>query len=166
MRSVNHRAGVRFSAACLLGVLFGGPLGCGADDKFSEETSDEYTEPLTDAVIGTPSSLITVPLSGAPVEVPISGQAGASSGAGGSAGNVGSGGATSVGGSVSVGGSGPAGAGGSSGNPGTGGGFGSWHFDDCSAKSHFLADSSGLGANAQQALKASCVPGISGLGCS
>ena len=42
--------------------------------------------------------------------------------------------------------------------------FGQWHFDDCSPKSHFLIDSSGEGATAQQALKASCVPGISGLG--
>jgi hypothetical protein len=39
-----------------------------------------------------------------------------------------------------------------------------WHFDDCSPSSHFLVDSSGEGANAQQALGAACVAGISGLG--
>ena len=57
---------------------------------------------------------------------------------------------------------GRAGTGGTGG--GAGGGFGFWHFDDCSATSHFLTDSSGLGANAQQALQADCVDGISGLG--
>ena len=41
---------------------------------------------------------------------------------------------------------------------------GLWHSDDCSPTSHFLLDSSGEGANAQHALNASCVPGISGLG--
>ncbi|MCL2448669.1 MAG: LamG domain-containing protein, partial [Polyangiaceae bacterium] len=44
------------------------------------------------------------------------------------------------------------------------GGFGQWHFDDCSPTSNFLTDASGAGANAQQALGAACVPGISGLG--
>jgi hypothetical protein len=44
------------------------------------------------------------------------------------------------------------------------GGFGQWHFDDCSPSSNFLIDSSGFGANAQHALGAACVPGISGLG--
>ena len=43
-------------------------------------------------------------------------------------------------------------------------GFGFWHFDDCSPNSHFLVDSSGFGANAQQALQAACVPGLSNLG--
>jgi hypothetical protein len=42
--------------------------------------------------------------------------------------------------------------------------FGQWHFNDCSPDSHFLVDSSGLGATAQQALKADCVQGIDGLG--
>ena len=56
-----------------------------------------------------------------------------------------------------------AGAGGSGSDPGTPG-FGMWHFDDCSASSHFLRDSSGFGANAQQALNAACVAGISNLG--
>ncbi|HYP76419.1 MAG TPA: LamG domain-containing protein [Polyangiaceae bacterium] len=53
---------------------------------------------------------------------------------------------------------------GGEGDPGSDGGFGLWHFDDCSPNSHFLVDSSGLGANAQQALKAACVAGISGKG--
>jgi hypothetical protein len=44
------------------------------------------------------------------------------------------------------------------------GSFGQWHFDDCSAQSHFLVDSSGGGATAQHALNAACVPGIQGLG--
>ena len=56
------------------------------------------------------------------------------------------------------------GSSGSGGSGGPGGGSGFWHFDDCSATSHFLADSSGFGANAQQALNAACVPGISGQG--
>jgi hypothetical protein len=45
-----------------------------------------------------------------------------------------------------------------------GGGFGFWHFDDCSPTSHFLLDSSGMGATAQHELNALCVPGISGAG--
>ena len=47
---------------------------------------------------------------------------------------------------------------------GSPGGFGFWHFDDCSPTSNFLVDSSGFGANAQHALGAACVAGISGLG--
>jgi hypothetical protein len=170
----NEWAGKRFSALSLLGAVF--VFGCGADDKFSAETDDEYTEPLTNAIIGTPTGVITIPADGrAAISAADPGKGGAP-GAGGAANSAGG---TSFPGagfgnssSAGAGGSFPtAGSGGSNGGsfpggsgPGTGGGFGQWHFDDCSPKSHFLLDSSGLGANAQQALKASCVPGISGLG--
>ncbi|HVV17547.1 MAG TPA: LamG domain-containing protein [Polyangia bacterium] len=79
-----------------------------------------------------------------------------SGGSFGSDGGIGTGGRTGMGGHL--------GTGGVGGGGGSGGGFGFWHFDDCSATSHFLVDSSGFGANAQQALKAACVSGISGLG--
>ncbi|HEY3668749.1 MAG TPA: LamG domain-containing protein, partial [Polyangiaceae bacterium] len=139
--------------------MFGAPLGCGgaADDKFSAESYDEYTEPLTNAVIGTPSGVITIPAAGSSGVSTVSESLTAPKpGAGGAAGGMGTAGAPSSGGSSA------GGAGGGTG-PG-GGGFGFWHFDDCSPTSHFLVDSSGFGANAQQALKADCVPGISGQG--
>ncbi|HVY39135.1 MAG TPA: LamG domain-containing protein [Polyangia bacterium] len=185
------------------------------DPKFAADTYDEYTEPLTDAVIGTPDGTTTIGADGETTFVAAAavatGRAGAPGmgggsgvgggiGAGGSIGTGGSfgadggvatGGKPGLGGSIGTGGlptggiSGTGGAvsgaggvtgvggvrgmGGRSGTGGTGGGaapggFGSWHFDDCSATSHFLVDSSGFGANAQQALKADCVPGFNGLG--
>src|SRR5262245_50082940 len=97
------------------------------DDRFAAETFDEYTDPLTDVVIGEPGKP-------APEESTAStSEALAAADADGGA-------------------------------PPLPTGFGSWHFDDCSPDSHFLIDSSGAGANAQQALGAACVPGISGLG--
>jgi Concanavalin A-like lectin/glucanases superfamily len=156
VRIKKNRPEIRFSAACVVGIFLGVPLGCAADDQFSAETSDEYTEPLKNALIGTPSSTISIPLSGPAVEVLSVGKAGAAGtggSTGGAAGGPGSGGSSGVG---------PADGG--SPDDGSSTGFGFWHFDDCSPKSHFLRDSSGLGANAQQALQASCVPGISGLG--
>ena len=192
--------GLRFPITCLGALLLSVPLGCGADDKFAADTDDEYTEPLVDAIIGTPNSVTTISptgvsqvqeASGAKVKGSV-GSGGATSigstGSGGSAGKAGSGaagkgstggtgvggkgstGGTGIGGKSSTGGSGKAGFGGGpigeagSTDPGTDGGFGFWHFDDCSPTSHFLIDSSGLGANAQQALKADCVAGISGKG--
>jgi len=172
MRSVgdNKQAGLRFAGVCLLTLAFGGPLGCAADDPFAAQSSDEYTERLTDAVIGTPTGVITVSPDGKSVVT-------AAGGSTGSAGAPSAGGGGNTGGSVGAGGSaGKAGSPGTAGSsnggfgqagstdPGQSSGFGSWHFDDCSPKSHFLIDSSGFGANAQQPLKASCVPGISGLG--
>jgi hypothetical protein len=112
----------------------------------------------------------------------ITGAAGRGTGGGGmlaTGGRVGTGGIVGGDGGVSTGGtSGIGGKGGTGGTFGTGGifgtdggaagsssaGFGFWHFDDCSPTSHFLADSSGFGANAQQTLKADCVAGISGQG--
>jgi hypothetical protein len=155
----NKRAGVWLCAGCVVAVL-GAPLGCGgaSDDKFSARSDDEYTEPLTNAVIGTPSGVINVPPAGSSAGSTVSealsvGKAGAP--------GSGSGGGAPIPGPGSGGGAG-IGEGGS--GPSNDGGFGFWHFDDCSPKSHFLADSSGFGANAQQALKADCVAGISGQG--
>jgi hypothetical protein len=155
-------------AAFLIGC--GGSSGGGApadDKRFSGLTDDEYTEPLTDAVIGSPSGIVSIGADGGTTVVsdggsgPSGGGGGSSSGSGGSSGGGPMGG-DDGGGGVAVD-SGPVGFG-DGGADGGGGGFGSWHFDDCSPKSHFLVDSSGFGANAQQALKASCEPGISGLG--
>ncbi|MEO7033176.1 MAG: LamG domain-containing protein [Polyangiaceae bacterium] len=159
-----------------LALVCGAAVGCGgADDKFSAQSDDENTESLTNAVIGTPTGTTTISSSGVVTTEATSGKAG--SGAGGSAGSgggpVSSAGAPSAGGSTSgsAGAStGPAaGAGGIIGqagstDPADGSGFGQWSFDDCSPTSHFMADSSGNNANAQQALKASCVAGISGQG--
>lgn len=190
-------AGLRFPITCLGALLLAAPLGCGADDKFSAESDDEYTEPLVDAIIGTPDGVTKISPTGVSQVQEASGVKGAvgsggatsigSTGSTGSAGKATSGGAAgrgSTGGTGSAGkastggfggkgstggagkpgvGGGPIGEGGST-DPGTGGGFGFWHFDDCSPTSHFLVDSSGLGANAQQALKADCVAGISGKG--
>jgi len=185
MRNQGHekRVGTRLPASCLVAVLFAAPLGCGGGDKFSAETDDEYTEQLTDAVIGSPTGVTTVSATGQsqvaetalgkPVVVGSGGATGMSGGPS-TGGAVGVGGVTGIAGKAGVGGStGTAGSGtGNAGgigeagsiDPGQGGGFGSWHFDDCSPSSHFMVDSSGFGANAQQALKAACVPGISGLG--
>ena len=163
--------------------------GCedGGDPRFKAETYDEYTEPLTNAVIGTPSGTFVVNAVGA--DGGVIGAGGATgrpdagpvtdagmTGAGGQRGVGGrSGGADAgagIGGAMTgTGGRGIAGKGGGvdGGFGGVGGGvdpggFGFWHFDDCSPASHFLIDSSGFGANAQQALNAACVTGISGQG--
>jgi hypothetical protein len=159
MRSAfNGRVVGRFSALGLLGIACGLPLGCGADDKFAAESDDEYTEPLANAIIGTPTGVLEISADG---RTTISAGKGGATGAGGAAGSPSMGGGPSAGGKAGGGGAFPEGG---SPDPGTSGGFGQWHFDDCSPKSHFLLDSSGLGANAQQALRASCVPGVSGLG--
>jgi concanavalin A-like lectin/glucanase superfamily protein len=165
------------------------------DPRFAADTYDEYTEPLIDAVIGTPAGT-TVLRSGASITsgatgptgaagasgtLPKSGGMGVDGGVATGTGAVGglTGGVTGVGGSFGGGmgpGNGKGGEGGQAGgvfsDGGVGGpggvsgtaGFGFWHFDDCSPTSHFLVDSSGFGANAQQALKADCVTGISNLG--
>ncbi len=165
------RVGVRCCAlTLLLGACF--TPGCGADDKFAAETNDEYTTKLTDALVGSPSGLTSIGPDGVSTALPVasSGSGGATGGPVASGGSVGIAGSASVGGAVGVGGSGTGNVGNVGGfgeggaGQGSGGGFGFWHFDDCSPTSHFLADSSGNGANAQQALKAKCVPGISGLG--
>jgi len=186
-------------------LLLNIPLGCGTDDKFAAESDDEYTEPLVNAVIGTPSGVTAISESGVAQVIGVGGAASTGSGKGatggsskagakGSTGGVGGRGSTGVGSAgrgstgISFGGkgsTGPAPKGGSGGrgstggpsagkgptggsagavDPGDEGGFGQWHFDDCSPTSHFLRDSSGFGAHAQQALKANCVQGINGLG--
>ncbi len=176
-RGARVRAGVALFVCAL--PLFGlSAVACGGaspganhgqdDDKFATPTNDEYTQALTNAVIGTPTGVIMVGMDGG-VSPPIpvdSGSVGmgpaADSGAldAGTASDDGSapppveddsGVIESDGGIITS----------PDGGPST---FGQWHFDDCSPKSHFLIDSSGEGATAQQALKASCVPGISGLG--
>ncbi len=143
-----------------------GPNPGQAPDKFAAPTNDEYVEALTNAVIGTPTGVITVGADGAAsAPVPVvaaAGDAGPASDAG-QASDAGvvlegddGGSASDDGGGVVF----PPPDGGV-GSPSS---FGQWHFDDCSPTSHFLVDSSGAGANAQHALKADCVPGISGLG--
>jgi hypothetical protein len=151
--------------------------GSGGDQRFAAESYDEYTEPLTNAVIGSPSGVVTIgPVAdagtgsiravasgittGTATGISVSGGTGTGMGVGGSSGGIGVGGGSSNGGSTDAGsGAGDGGPGG-----GTGGGFGFWHFDDCSPTSNFLVDSSGEGANAQHTLRGACVPGISGLG--
>jgi hypothetical protein len=143
-------------------ALFAGCAGR-VDSRFSAETYDEYTEPLTNAVIGTPTGVITV---GVPTSD--AGSAGGSGSSGSSSGVSGGGGGTAGGGASSGGGFSDAGVfddgGFSDGGPGQTGGSAQWSFDDCSPKSNFLADTTGGGANAQHALGASCVPGIKNLG--
>src|SRR5215471_9967116 len=108
-----------------------------ADSRFAAQSYDEYAEPLTNVVIGTPDGVIV-----AEAVAPDGGIIGASS---------------AVDGGVAV----AAAAGDDGGPPG---GTSSWNFDDCDPNSHFLVDSSGSGANAQRALGDNCVNGISNLG--
>ncbi len=208
---MKQRACTRLVVGLIAGLI-GVAAGCAekSDPKFAADTYDEYTEPVTNAVIGTPEGTTTISSSGEKVFIPaaamaaaagVGGQGGrtgtaGSSGLAGSrgtggivgadggvatggmtgfAGAIGTGGIVGVGGFPGTGGvvtgiggrtgvGGIRGMGGVGGGGGGGGGFGFWHFDDCSADSHFLVDSSGFGANAQQAVDAACVPGISGLG--
>ncbi|HET7538645.1 MAG TPA: LamG domain-containing protein [Polyangiaceae bacterium] len=186
---------MRFHVGCLAAAISSLSMGCAGDDKFATETDDEYTEPLTNAVIGTPTGVTTISATGVaqvaeaagPKASVVIGAGGATSvaGATGVAGKASTGGSGGFGGKASTGGfggsfggkastggfggkasagapsKGGAGGVGGTGNPNAG--FGQWHFDDCSPTSHFLRDSSGFGANAQQELKADCVQGISGL---
>jgi hypothetical protein len=203
-------------SACLalLGACSSG-VGTTNDRRFAAQTSDEYTQPIDNVVIGTPTGVTRearlMPngqviggiveanseqasqalAARAPVSAPDGGATIGASGTTSGTTSVGTSGTTSigtsgttsigtsgtssgiatagsssgVGGSISGGGSADGGTffgdGGSSENVG---GFGQWHFDDCSPTSNFLIDSSGMGANAQHALGAACVPGISGLG--
>jgi len=147
------------------------------DPRFRAETFDEYTQPLTNAVIGTPTGTVTIDAVGADGGVTGPGGATGAVDAGaprpdarpGIGGQIGAAGAPGRGlggrpGSVDAG-AGVGGAGGTGGaSDGSTPGRGQWHFDDCSPSSHFLIDSSGFGANAQQALNAACVPGIAGQG--
>ena len=131
------------------------------DDRFAAASNDEYTQPLTDAVIGTPAGIVRVNSDGVatpptplPIPPPPVDAGVASSGGSGMGGEDAGGSKGDDGGFVEDGGA----------EGGPSGGFGFWHFDDCSPTSNFLVDSSGFGANAQQALHAACVAGISNLG--
>jgi hypothetical protein len=145
-----HGSKTGFIAVAITSALLGISSGCGNGDKFAVPSYDEYKEPLTNAVIGSPAGVTTIGPTGAATDAGTSGGSGGSS-----SGGTGGGG---EGGVVVPGDGGPVVDG------GPGGGFGFWHFDDCSPSSNFLVDSSGEGANAQHALGASCVPGMSGLG--
>jgi hypothetical protein len=155
-------------------VACGGGGGGKADERFAPRTNDEYTEPLSNVVIGTPEGVlrdaVLMPdgriVGGTPAKLDsrVIGVVPDSQAGGSDAPSI-DGGAIDAGFSDA----GPIGDGGvfdAGGEGGTGGsgGFGQWHFDDCSPTSNFLLDSSGLGANAQHALGAACVAGISGLG--
>ncbi len=179
------RAGVRVSACglLLLGATVtacgGAPSGAnpGQDhDRFAAATNDEYTEGLTNAVIGTPAGVITIDAdggTGGPVPAPAVDASFADDGGVVTVAEAGTVTFPDDGGAAPPDDSGitPDDSGvvtfpddGGVVSDGGGSSFGQWHFDDCSPQSHFLLDSSGMGANAQQALKADCVPGISGLG--
>src|SRR4051812_50162028 len=85
MRSAfNGQAVRRFSALGLLGIVCGLPLGCGADDKFAADSDDEYKEPLTNAIIGTPTGVVEISSNGRST-ITAGGKAG-STGGGGTAG--------------------------------------------------------------------------------
>jgi concanavalin A-like lectin/glucanase superfamily protein len=182
---------VAFLTLVMVSVFIGLIGGCGGKsdpmDKFAAESWDEYSEPLTNAVIGTPSGVVTIGPGGAVGGADAGTGGSSSSGATGGSGGGGSSSGSGSGGSSSGSGSGSSSGGSSSGgvsrdggtvgrdggtfgdggmfnDGGTGGGFGFWHFDDCNPNSNFLVDSSGEGANAQHALGAACVPGISGQG--
>jgi Concanavalin A-like lectin/glucanases superfamily len=176
--SAARATGVFLAAITVLALLsFLSACGEKADNRFRAETFDEYQQPLTNAIIGSPTGVVTIAADGG-----VSGGSGGgvmggsgSGSVGGSSGGVGAGGSSSgvmvVDGGAGGGSSGAFDAGsidsGPIGDGGVGsssGGFGFWHFDDCSPNSNFLIDSSGAGANAQHALGAACVPGISGLG--
>ena len=155
-------------------AFLGAAAGCGGatDHRFAPESYDEYTEPLTNAIVGSPSGVVTIgpadagSTQGGSTPASTGVGMGTSTGVGTALGSPpGRGGGTGTSTSTGTGGAidgGPSEDGGVDG--GTGGGFGFWHFDDCSSKSNFLVDSSGEGANAQHALGAACVTGISGLG--
>jgi hypothetical protein len=167
-------------AACSGGGSSGSSSGTALDARFSAQTSDEYTEPVTNAVVGTPEGVVrgatVMPggriVGGTPDKLEAIAPMVAAAAAGSSSGGSSSGASSSGGSSSGVGpvDSGPEDAGppfdggGDGGPDGGAGGFGQWHFDDCSPSSRVLVDSSGLGANAQHATGAACVPGISGLG--
>ncbi|HEY8926816.1 MAG TPA: LamG domain-containing protein, partial [Polyangia bacterium] len=125
------------AAACL--VVAVGLAGCDTtpvDKRFAAQTNDEYTEPLANAVIGSPEGVTVIP------PVAVEGESSTTL-------ESASSGLTAA--------APPAAA--VTDTPGQG----SWSFDDCSPSSNFLVDSSGGGAHAQHALKSSCVPGVDGL---
>ncbi len=169
--------------ACSSGVGTAKDIGAAKDDRFAAQTSDEYTQPIDNLVIGTPTGVTrgatlmpngqiiggVVEANGAQTSQALAASARVSASDAGTTSGSSSGTATSGSSSEVDGGSSSSGGSADSGTVfGDGGsnvgGFGQWHFDDCSPTSNFLVDSSGMGANAQHALGADCVPGINGLG--
>jgi Concanavalin A-like lectin/glucanases superfamily len=133
-----------YSSAGIAALLFGLFAGCGGkvDDRFAAESYDEYTESLSNAVVGSPAGVVVVGPDGAVTpapEAPAAARAARVADAGADAGSF------------------PP-------PPPPPAGSASWNFDDCNPGSNFLADSTGGGANAQHALGAACVPGATGLG--
>jgi hypothetical protein len=129
--------------AALLTVV----VGCddaSTDKRFAARTDDEYTEPLTNAVIGSPDGVTVIPSAGT-----VTGTIEATEGALTAAPTAGAKGSVDAGVAPGV-----------PDNPGQA----FWNFDDCDPTSNFLIDSFGSGANAQHALGSSCVPGIDGQG--
>lgn len=162
--------------------------GCTAkvDGRFAPETYDEYSEPLTNAVIGSPGGVVTIAADGGVGSASSSTASGTGSGISSTVMTTTATGSTTTQSTTSAttftissfttstfttstssfgGDGGPINlVDGGMADGGSPGGFGFWHFDDCSPTSNFLVDSSGFGANAQHALGAACVAGISGLG--
>ncbi len=161
-------------ATSMFGACGGAP---DQKDPFSAKTDDEYVGQSTGPLVVATSKSLPDDSEKAPVDLAFDAggavsDVGVSDGGavdGGSDGGAGDGGSTDGGvmdGSVMDGSTGgDTGGGGfdtgSDAGP-SGGPSGFWRFDDCSPTSHFLADSSGGGANATHALKGSCKPGISG----
>jgi hypothetical protein len=143
-KSQGQRIVWTYISAAIAALLVGLFAGCGGkvDDRFAAESYDEYTQPLSDAVVGSPAGVVVVGSDGGATPVT---QALAAAPAAGVA---------------------DAGADASSfpppPPPSAGSAF--WNFDDCNPGSNFLADSTGGGANAQHALGAACVRGAAGLG--
>ncbi len=142
--------------ALLLGCVAGCDSGAPVDKRFAAQTYDEYTEPLTNAVIGSPSGVTVIAPDGVTADVAASALTAAAPAR--------DGGVTGAGGFVSGGFGGFGGFGDGGVTPPDNSGQALWLFDDCDPNSNFLTDSTGGGANAQHALKSSCVPGIDGLG--
>ena len=176
-----HRSGQTLQLAALLAATLAPFVACGdgggggsgsGGDRFAARTNDEYTAPLSNVVIGTPEGVVRgatlLPdghiVGGERVEIdPTHRDAAGGKASGSGGGSGGSSGVVGIDGGPPPADGGPS-DGGGEGGTGNAGGFGQWHFDDCNPKSNFLVDSSGFGANAQHALKSSCVPGISNLG--
>src|SRR5450755_1906200 len=58
-------AGVRLSIVGISTFIVSLSAGCGGasdhtDSRFAPQTNDEYTEPMTNAVIGSPSGIVTI----------------------------------------------------------------------------------------------------------
>ena len=146
MEAAVRRVSIAFAlprAATLCALLLASPAGCDVVGGWRAAGSyDDYSEVLGGVISSSAPGVETRSTdAGATAESGIDGESGAGGFEGaGFGGGIGAPDARSV--------------------PGSG----VWHFDDCSSSSNVLADSSGLGADARQALGAACVPGLSGQG--